>query len=561
MSLIQSLKDHRGLVVMVTVGLLGWGGYRGLVNWQQGQLVRQARAFLQKGDYRSAALSARQALQINVANLEACRIIAEMAELAGSTDAIYWRRRIVELEPSVSANRLEWARTALRFGEAETADRALLSIDAAGRETAAYHAVTAGLALTLKQPRLAESHFAEAVKRDPSNARYHLDLANVRLLSPDPKRLGEARKTLVQLLDDPSLRASALRSLLADAVRADDEGKALPLARHLAADPNAQFEDWLLCLDVLRRAKHADFPTGLRQLQGQAVQNPANLYQLVSWMNVHGMAEEAREWTRSLSKGMQAEPLVRMALANCLAGLKDWAGVQALVEPGDWGNLNFIRLAILTRALRENGSGVAWRIQWRAAVTAASADPRALRLLARLVKGWQWKSECEELLWTMARGGSGPKWALQQLYQQYRADGNTRGLRRVLSRALELDPADLVARNNLAHLGLLLGVMPGTAFEEAQKLYRKDPTNPAFASTYAFALHCQNRTAEGLKVLAALSENHQRIPAVAAYYAILLAANGETERARKYLDRSSPAALLPEEQALLAQARKGLKTQ
>jgi hypothetical protein len=44
-------------------------------------------------------------------------------------------------------------------------------------------------------------------------------------------------------------------------------------------------------------------------------------------------------------------------------------------------------------------------------------------------------------------------------------------------------------------------------------------------------------------------------PSVALYYAIVLQATGNAERARKYLDIAAGTKLLPEEQTLLIQAR------
>ena len=75
--------------------------------------LEQAKSFLSKGDYRSASLSARQALQVNPRSVEACRMLAEVAERSRSPYALDLRRRIVELAPTVQ-NKLMLAATALR---------------------------------------------------------------------------------------------------------------------------------------------------------------------------------------------------------------------------------------------------------------------------------------------------------------------------------------------------------------------------------------------------------------------------------------------------------------
>src|ERR1041385_6419178 len=75
--------------------------------------VAQTRRFLKRGDFRNASLSARRTLQLNPRNLEACGALAELAERAHSPNALDWRRRIVELAPSIE-NKLALAFTALR---------------------------------------------------------------------------------------------------------------------------------------------------------------------------------------------------------------------------------------------------------------------------------------------------------------------------------------------------------------------------------------------------------------------------------------------------------------
>jgi predicted Zn-dependent protease len=128
---------------------------------------------------------------------------------------------------------------------------------------------------------------------------------------------------------------------------------------------------------------------------------------------------------------------------------------------------------------------------------------------------------------------------------------------RVARRAFELNPEDLIAANNCASLGLLI-TGDSTARRLATKLHTEHPANAAFAATYAFALHTDGKTAEGLKVLASLPEAQLRNPAIATYYFVMLVENGEVERAQSYLEIARTATLLPEEQQLLAAATRKL---
>jgi len=56
-----------------------------------------------------------------------------------------------------------------------------------------------------------------------------------------------------------------------------------------------------------------------------------------------------------------------------------------------------------------------------------------------------------------------------------------------------------------------------------------------------------------------LSEDQLRDPAIAPYYGLVLAAAGEKEKAREFLQRADESQLLPEEKALIAKAESNLQ--
>ena len=87
----------------------------------------------------------------------------------------------------------------------------------------------------------------------------------------------------------------------------------------------------------------------------------------------------------------------------------------------------------------------------------------------------------------------------------------------------------------------------------AADIYQKKPSNPAYATTYAYALLTKGNVREAEKVMNALSEEQLRDPAVSAYYGICLAA-AKNPRAHEFLEASKNATLLPEERALVAKA-------
>lgn len=540
-------------LVLLAAGL--FGGARYYRRWRQEQMVEQARQALQREDLRSAALTARRVLQLNPANVEATRIMANLAEQLGYRETVGWRERIVILDPA-PANCLAWAASALRFNDAAAANRALLSVKPAKRATPEYHELAAGLALSVGNLPLAEFHFSRAFRLRPSDENLKFNLACIRLQAVDPAIASAALATVEQFRVQPRYTALALRALFTDAVLRKDKNRAFRLAQDLQSAPGADFRDKLQYLDILRRMKHADFPSCLARLQQESLHNTPDMARLISWMNENRLAAEALDWVRRLPPDTLARQPVPVAVAAAYETQRGWKDLEGLLTKSEWGELDFMRLALLAHLNRQNRDGVNSRIQWGLAITKAGDHPEALGTLARLAESWGWGKEAEEICWKLGTASSPQRWALQSLYRQYRMRGDTEGLYRVLSRTLEADPSDLVARNNLAILSLLLDRDLDKALAWTTELYEKNSANALFASSHAFALHKSGRTVEGIKVFEKLREDQLRNPSVAAYYGVLLAAEGQVDKARHFLDLAARATLLPEEQRLLADARR-----
>ncbi|MHB8523262.1 MAG: tetratricopeptide repeat protein [Limisphaerales bacterium] len=553
-------KLRLGLLALLLLAVLGWHGYRLFGRWQQKHLVDQARQFLVKGDDRSAALSAQRALQRDFNDVEATRIMAGLADRLGSPASIFWYGRVAEMEPGNFHNSLTWASTALRFGELTTADQALLTVNRNGRRTATFHQVAGALALALRRIPLAEAHFAAAARLAPTNEFNRLNLATVRLESTNRATATAAQRELERLRGNPQFQTLALRALTSDAGRRKDTNRTLRLARELQSSPQADFKDHLVYLDVLHQAGDRGFDSYLQEIQKLCGSQPGNIYTLVTWMNARGLATQSLAWVNRLPGGLASQLPVPLAVAEAYALLRDWTHLAPIVADTNWRELDCIRLAFHARMLRAQERYREFGTKWDQAVSAAQDNPQLLSLLARLVEGWGWKAEAEETWWAVAKGGAGQPEALQALFRVYSADKATAKLYRVIARINDLNPTDLVAKNNLAQLSLLLGKELETAHRLALENFQKHPTNPAFISTYAYSLQLQGRTDEGLKLFAQIPETLLRQPSMAAYYGVLLAAKGEKEKASKYLGLADQSPqLLPEEQALVTTALNKLK--
>ena len=66
---------------------------------------------------------------------------------------------------------------------------------------------------------------------------------------------------------------------------------------------------------------------------------------------------------------------MQIALSDSFIAVKDWAGLQRLVNSGNWGTVDFLRNALAARALREQGNEPESAAQWNEAMKKIAADP------------------------------------------------------------------------------------------------------------------------------------------------------------------------------------------
>jgi hypothetical protein len=276
-------------------------------------------------------------------------------------------------------------------------------------------------------------------------------------------------------------------------------------------------------------------------------------------MNMTGMSLVAIDFAKSISPELLKKWPIPWALAEAYAKMGDWATLQKLLTNANWEDFEYLRHAYLSRALRAENDRAHATAEWTGATKTASAQPQSVLMLARTIYDWGWKNESIDLLWQLTKYAEMQVEALHALYLYYEKEHDTRGLYRVLLRLNEIDPGDLKVQNNLAQVSLLLGVDLERAEKRAADLYHREPSDPAFVSTYAFSLYVRGDAKGALDAMSKLRETQLQDPPVAAYYGIFLAASSEKDRARGYLERGRQANLLPEEKALLERAQSAVK--
>jgi predicted Zn-dependent protease len=560
------LKSGIKKILLVTaLALVAAGSGAGLEKyrqWQQRRLVASAQAFFRQHDNRSAWLAAQQAFNKDPQSAESCKILAAIADGENSPAAILWMQKLVEIEPHNDSHWIRLALTASRFNEPEIATHALGSVSATGRATSAFHQAAAALALAAQQYREAGEHFKSAIALEPQNDSLKISLASLDLVTGDAATAGDARKRLEEFGKNSPLHQVALRALLADARRQNDTARSMRFATELRSDPTANVEDRLPCLEELLREKNPAFDSELLALQNTAGAQPGAVAAVMVWMNAHGFAAKTIAWGGALPASVASQMPVPLALAEAYTAQCDWENLRKLVAKADWGALEFLRLAINARASMENSGAVRdsdFDLKWSRAVIATHGNPNAAIMLARLVGGWGWNKEAAQVWWILASQKTGRRFALESLYRIYSDEKNASELCRVAREFYQLEPENPVAKNNLASLDMLLGRDLPEAQRLADENFRQLPNDPVILSTQAFSLYLQKRTKEAVELMATLPQSALEDPSIAAAYGVMLAANGDREKAQPFLDLAmkNKGKLFKEEAALVAAALDG----
>ena len=545
----------------VLIAALAWclAGAPAYRHHRESLALRAARQFAARGDYRNASLSAQRAQALNPRNAEACGLLGQLTEPSDPEKALEWYRRSAELSPTID-HRLEVAAKALRFQQPPypLAAAMLEELAEAAKCRVSYCVLCAELALKLGKTAEAERWFEAAHTLEPTNQLHQVNLAMLRLNSTNPATALAARSTLGQMRSNDALSGLALRALTGDAIARCDFAAAAKLSNELAPRPDALWEDQLQHLEILQSLGSEDFGGFLAGLQERTVTNGVEMSSLASWMVVHAMGQNAASWLTNAPAALRENSQVRLATAECLLAIGDWPAAEAFLRAQAWGELEAVRLGLLSRVAMVRQDDMAAGLHWRLAVNAAQKRLGSLVWLAAKAREWGRDTAAEEVLWRIAEQFPRQRWALQELAERALAKGSTRDLHRVYCRMALEDPQDPQVQNNLAATRLLLRTDLERAHEEASELYARHPGEPVIASTYAYSLHLQQRAPEGLAALQQLSSSELRNPGIALYYGILLRANGDTEGAREFLKLAESARMLPEERQLLAESLEGL---
>jgi hypothetical protein len=491
-----------------------------------------------------------RALGADEKNVEATRLMAEINEAQDRPAALGWRIAVAQRAPQSTGDVMAWAKCALRFGRAEMALNALKSLPPEFKERSAeYHEMMAGCALAGHQLGLAGAHFARAAELGEGNPLQRVNFAAFRLANSSS---GEMRAAAAQELEgalaDSRVALFAARALLGDAIRNRDHARAERFAEKLRSMPEHVFSDDLSCLEAV--SSEPAFHPGLEEVERRAESDALLVTETGDWLNARGLAAETLRWFAGLSEGIRANVRVQIAAAESYLALRDWSGLRTFLAKCRWDDGEYLRRAMLILCQRELSRP--WEDDWKQLTADVKATPPKCVLLAQLIIGWNWRDEALDLLWSAATKPQTEATALQELWDIYSVTNETRELLRVAKAQIDLDPSDPTKKNNCAFLSLLTSGASERSERLAQEATNANPQVPEWAATYAYALHLAGKESEAKKVMEKLSPEALGRPGIALYYAVVLAANGDTTRAKESLANLNPKGMLPEEKKLAA---------
>jgi hypothetical protein len=561
----RDLSPKRAAILVVAVVLAVAAGtisyhfgsqfYRG---WNERNLLRQAQSLLKADRPSEAAQRARDVLREHPDSLPAFYILAETAEKQNLPEAVSWRAQIARLLPRDLDSELNLASAALRFGQLDTARKALNDVRHNDRSRARYHVVAGWLAQAEGNIAEQEQQFAAAVKKEPKNDVYQFNLAVLQVDSPDTEKRTNARTTLQRLSQLQAFRTGALRALLSNAIDQGDLVSADDLAGQLQLSPQVTFGDYLICLNLYRKLDQKKFDALLEKLKPVAARNAGDLALLMNWMNNNGRSTEVIKWTEKLPANLTSSGQAAAAVAQSFAEMKNWSRLRRWTRNGDWGSEDYLRLAYQSHATRQLRQAVADAEAdrlWHSAGQAANTRPEAELTLARLATQWNLNIEASQLWSKLSNNPPMRREALDSLYALYRKDNELRKLYEVLQQLHETSPNESGITADLARLGLNIDQNTTQAQAMAKEAYDRAPDDVNCAVTYAFSLYGMGRTRDGLAVLrkfppAKLHESH-----AAVYAATLLIDENQLDAARDYLEAAERGPLFSEEKKLLTEAK------
>ena len=175
---------------------------------------------------------------------------------------------------------------------------------------------------------------------------------------------------------------------MTDRLLQDDVAGALNYSTQLLANAQSNLNDRLQQLGILKQLQKPELAGQLQAVQRQAATNAMMSAQVATWMQANGFLPQAIVWLNQLPAGVQNQPVVRIALAECHLATGDWRAMRDFASKGHWGEWEFLRLAYMSRAWRGLGESMIADSEWNSATGLAGNQLGLLNALLELAGRW-----------------------------------------------------------------------------------------------------------------------------------------------------------------------------
>jgi predicted Zn-dependent protease len=539
-----------GLVLLSATPAL-WHGSLAVV------VARHARESLKTQDYDRAQFWSRRWFQLTPQSAEAATFQADLTAPDLDVQTLFWRSRAAQLEPENATYWLSWAQTALEVGQYSAVGKILQRAPEKARKSDEGIALLGLVALQTGNWRDAETLLRQASERDPSQVKWQIELANVRLLSSDAVKRDAALKFLEAQANEPEGRVLVFRALRNEAQRQKQLPRFLDLAEQTCAQKESVFLDRLARLEAATQTSSPKMDEWFRASKEEAAFDPVRISQLLGWLGSHQRSEEALAWVDGLDRRVRWRERVQCAVADLLITVGNWTELEKRLTPMHWPTMEPVRLALLSMAQRQQGSlqgDNTWQLCLEMARETHSGT--LLLSLASLTEQWKWESETVELWWEVGRShDAAAGQALEKLFGYYYGKKDSRKLLEIARLQRNTQPESFEFKNNSAYLSLLLRDGEESALNLAKEVYKAYPRHPVSAATYALACYRMDNPTEGLRALYQVTANEDTVSGFPLIQAVLASKLGNRAVTELALSQVKVDLLLPEETKLMEEAR------
>jgi len=547
-------------IVLLLLAALGAAGYHFFTGWRARDLASKAKDNFERGNYRMAWLQINSAKDLRASDPDVLRAAAIIEAGLGRAEALAHLEKLAERTDLTPEELQARALAALRHGTDEQFEQAVADLEKSGKTS------EAGEMRAARKLRRGDLDSAVAAARSAAEA------------SDDPQlKLGLAR-LLVQryrpefgpgLTPSPgALAGSAEAVALIDALLTTPQrNEALAFAlNQINTTPENRIRWANAAMESIETDNPALLPAAavlvragqktpqqiheqLRPVFDAAALDRRAAYAL--WLTGAGMPKEALTLITAQEAGESTAAFG--ARTEALFALENLDAVLAAVESG--GNVDAdVRLAVKARAEYARGRGAQGGAQALAEAMDAAAKSGRLEMIIPTGDSLGASGVVDAKIAELCGDPAVADYVFRVARERFSAKGRSTLLSTALESARAAAPQGPAIRDYERHVALAGGKEVDE--QETASASAAEPANVNFRITHALNLLRHNKPQEALEAFDTITVFADRLPpGQLAVIAAVLAANGDTDRARAAAAMVEPDLLLPGEYALIAPLR------